>query len=154
MGMRMEAGPYRELCALVRERDMACRKAYQDHMLCDVPTWNVEVHHVQARAAGRNDREENLVSLSYMQHRYEFHGDNAEIRKAAQERARAYLACKEVAAWREENAERISEIYSKAEASALRKRKKKNAVHSKYDPPENVWPTFRKPRMAGCFVTG
>jgi len=151
MGMRMEAGPYRELTAVVRERDMACRKAYQDHMLCDVPTWGVEVHHVQARAAGKNDREDNLISLSYAQHRYEYHGDNAEIKKAAQERARAYLTCEEVAAWREKNAERISEIYSKAREAELRKRAKKHAVHAKYDPPESVWPTFRK-RMAGCFV--
>lgn len=151
MGMRMEAGPYRELCALVRERDAACRKAYQAHLLCGVPTGNVEVHHVQARAAGKNDLEDNLISLSYAQHRYEYHGDNAEIRKAAQARARAYLACEEVAAWREENAERIAEIYSRAEASALRKRQKKNAARAKWDPPEGV--TWR-PRLAGCFVTG
>ena len=133
---KMTEARYSKLCEIIRERDRVCWRSYEEHMHCGVPTPfdHVEVHHVIHRGNGGPDREDNLMSLSYVQHRFDFHGDNGETRKRCDEAAKAYLQCEEVARWREAHAEELEAFYEEAEEAAYRRARRKNECHSKWGP--------------------
>lgn len=133
---RLPESYYRKLCALVEDRDRDCYTSYEEYLGCGVPSPfdETETHHVVHQGSGGADREDNLILLSFHHHRFDFHGDNVEIKKRCDEAAKAYLQCDEVCAWREYHKEELDALYEKAEEAMYQKTRKKNTLHCKWGP--------------------
>lgn len=99
--LRLNANGYRMLCEAVDERDGGrC-------ILCGSP-FGLHHHHVRFRSAWGSDREDNMVLLCYKCHDIYAHGHKE---KSYRSMFLEYLDSEKCRAWREENKERLEDIY-------------------------------------------
>lgn len=116
---------YRDLCDLVKRRDMACRAAYRKYLPFPPPMGLAHVHHIRHRnGCASMDAEENLISLDPRVHMELHAGRESEYRNYIY----TYIESEEVEAWRAAHAEEIVAVLQSKEDSILRMRQKKNRL--------------------------
>ena len=114
---------FKKLCDLVKQRDIDLAETYCACLGEYPPRQNIEVHHHIHVGNFGADKEDNLISLSYITHRFKLHGLNTDIKKHMERNIEKYLYSPEVKVWRETHRE---------EEYRLKTLQKKHKVKKKY----------------------
>lgn len=123
--MRFKLGKERfnDLKLLVKQRDRELWNVYERILGIPFPTEELEVHHVIPVADSGPDKEDNLLTLNYHEHRFIFHITFGAVDKHWQVKAQQYLRCREVKQWRRQHKEELEIIYGTEEREKIKKKR-------------------------------